>query len=1405
MATQAHPVLKRIVWGALLALAVLALLLGAVLAALDTSYGRGWVKNQIEALEFDNGLRIGVGAIDGSLYSAMRLRDLTLSDPKGVFARAPDIDVSWNPFAFLVGHVDIKRVAIETATLSRVPEFIETAPSDDPILPDYTIDIGDAAIERLIVEAPVAGSERIATLSAKVQIEDQRANVSLYGSSVASGPDASAGDKLIMVLAAVPEDNRLDLELELSAPGDGVIAAMAGWSGPLNARLEGEGTWSQWNGQFTSEWMEQPLAALDLTARAGVFKVNGPAQLSPLLPASIAPLFAGETLIDAEAKLDEETTLIDARLSTNALSTAVQGALDLEQSRFEKLQLQVSIDGTFSPAADAIVSGIAAEITLDGGFAEPSVIYDVTAQRLSFAGVGLEGLSTAGQTRFDLQEMEAPINAQAMRVTGLDQAAGGPLSDVRLTGDLLVSWPRLVSDNLRLRSSRLDTALTFVADADKGRYGGAIDGTLGDYRIESVGLFAVEAGADVDFDVDAGAAVAGAVKARSTQLSNESVAGFLGGDMSASSDFAYGRDGVTRLANIRLVSPLVQVEAGEGTYSANGELDITASGVSQDYGPFGLQLAGTLTDPFATIDAPSPGLGVGLANVTAKLRGEGGVYRIDARGETDFGPVSATVNADYSSDPAVLDIEASDWGGIGFTGRLTQSEAGILDGQLRASGNGVEGRVDLFGSDEVQFARAKARARNVVFPGAARARIGRAIMEADVGFYDQPQIAADVQITKARYFDTAIDTLRAEITVANGQGSAKVLASGQSTAPFTLAANADLQADLWRTAISGKVKGIEFRSDSPARIIPPFASGSETGDYELLPTRFVFNRGRLRLSGRFGDGIEVKTRLDALNLALLNRFVPGLGLSGKATGSLDFAQTNADLVPRVDAEIKVKGFSRSTALTVSEPVDVTFAGRMREDAATGRAVIRQGGDVIGRVHTDLTPFAGASGAWMDRFLEARLGGGLRYTGPVANIFSLAGLADQSLTGPVGVAADFSGTLVEPSFDGTVRARGLTYENATFGTRVSGLDARGRFDGDELVIERAEADAGRGRLTASGTIGLSSGQGFPMKLAVSLDNAQLARSDALGARATGDLTITKRAGERALLAGTLVLPETRYKLSYVDTSEVPELAGVRFVGGEADLALAAKTANRPVEPGFEDVRLDLKLIADDEVYVSGLGLQSEWSANLRVTGTSFDPRLRGEIDLVRGTLDFAGRTFDLQRGRIRFNGEASLEPQIALSATEAIRDVTVSVDVDGRAFSPQIEFTSTPGLPQDEILARILFGSSIANLSALEAVQLARSLNTLSGSGGGLNPVGALRSATGVDRLRILAPNGATGQETAIAAGQYISDDIYVEVITDARGFTATQLEISLSRTLSVLSQASGAGGTNISVRYRKDY
>src|SRR3546814_2697619 len=95
-----------------------------------------------------------------------------------------------------------------------------------------------------------------------------------------------------------------------------------------------------------------------------------------------------------------------------------------------------------------------------------------------------------------------------------------------------------------------------------------------------------------------------------------------------------------------------------------------------------------------------------------------------------------------------------------------------------------------------------------------------------------------------------------------------------------------------------------------------------------------------------------------------------------------------------------------------------------------------------------------------------------------------------------------------------------------------------------------------------------------------------------------------------------------------------------------------------------------------------------------------------------------------------------KPVISIQASTSVENVNAILNISGRAQNPQIAFTSTPSLPQDEVMSRILFGESVTNLSATQAIQLAASLNSLRGGGGGLNPLGKLQSAAGIDRLQI---------------------------------------------------------------------
>ena len=1376
----------------------LVLLFALFLIGLNSDAGRRFVVTQIEKYEFENGMKIGIGRLDGSLYGQMIVRDFTLSDPQGVFLRSPELRVDWRPIRYLANHVDIRSATAQTLVMEKIPAFKPVPDTGEPLLPDLDIDVGQLRVDRFVFEPAVAGERQVATLSGKVAIADRRAQISANAETISGG--GGQGDALKLVLDAIPEANRLTVALDLTAPEGGVLAAMGGFEEPLTAKLAGRGDWKAWNGNLTANLGTAPLARVALTARDGTFAAKGTAQASRLLTGPAAELLGTETAIDLTARLQERKAAIDGRLSSDAAQLGISGGLDLGANRFEGLQLAANIlkPGAIAPAVRA--SGLRATATLDGEFALPTVDYQANASSLAVNDIIVERLSLAGKARVDADQIVIPVAGRAARIRGLDTVAGGTLVQVRLDGDLAYADGRILSDNLRLRSPRIDAKAIVIADLNKGFYTGAIDGRINDYRIESVGIFDIDTDADLKTALRGGFEIVGNVRARSTRLFNSGVRDFLGGNATASSAVRYGTDGVIRFSSLRLTAPRLRITGGQGSYAPNGQIRLTARANSTDYGPIGVQLAGTISDPRAVVTAERPGLGIGLANLVAKINGAPNGYRLAATGETDYGPLSADVVLLMAAGPLTIDVERGDLAGIGFNGRLVQSEAGPFTGQLNASGQGLGGLVRLSAAGQYQAAAINVRANDVVLPGAANLAVGSAIVDADVILYDQPHIVADIQIADTQIRDYDIAVGRVKIDYRGGSGKAQALVEGTSGVPFRIAANADLTPELWRASVRGRATGINFRTTSPARIIPG------TDGYELLPTTVNLGRGSTaRIAGRFGDGIMVQSRLERVNMAILNAVYPDMGLGGRATGSLDFEQASSDSFPRADARLTITGFTRTTAASVSQPVDVNFAGKLLADGGEARAVMRKRGSVIGRVQASLRPLGASAGGWTERLMAAPLGGGIRYNGPADTLYSFFGPADQHVSGPIAVAADFSCSVADPCLDGVVRGKDMTYENQTYGTKLTNIVVNGRFTGNRLEIEQLTAKAGDGTVAAKGFVSLASADGYPMNIQATLDNARLARSENIAARATGNLTLEKAAGQTALLSGSLRLPETRYRIVREGAAQVPVLTGVRRKPPAGRQRISGDGLSAVGGSLFDLIRLDIALKAPDEIYVSGMGLESEWNADIVLRGTTQAPQVTGEIELVRGTLGFAGRSFELQEGRVTFPTGDAFDPAIRLIASDEIETVTVTVSVTGRASNPQVAFSSVPGLPQDEIVSRILFGDSITTLSPLQAVQLAASLNTLSSGGGGLSPLGALQSATGIDRLRVLGPDDTVGRGAALAAGQYITKDIYLEVITDARGYTATQLEISLTRALSLLSQAGGSGQSNLSIRYRKDY
>ena len=473
-----------------------------------------------------------------------------------------------------------------------------------------------------------------------------------------------------------------------------------------------------------------------------------------------------------------------------------------------------------------------------------------------------------------------------------------------------------------------------------------------------------------------------------------------------------------------------------------------------------------------------------------------------------------------------------------------------------------------------------------------------------------------------------------------------------------------------------------------------------------------------------------------------------------------------------------------------------IAATLNGSSAGVRMIAVSGGREIGRAQAKLTP--SGQGSLIQQFASAGVFGQIRYSGPADALWRLSGIETLDVAGPIVLGADVTGRMNDPIIRGSVRATNARIESPATGMVLTGVNAVARFgDGSKLVLDSLSANAGKdGRVTGSGVIDLAAARGFSMNLSLQATQAVLLARDDFSATLTGPIRLNSN-GTEGVISGDVVLNRSQFRLGQMKAVQALPRLKVREINGRADDVA-------PLQPAMP-WRLAIKARSLGRLSVTGLGLESEWRADLDITGTPYAPVIKGRADLVRGEYEFAGRRFTVTRGVIRFQGESPPDPVIDIVAEGTTQGISATIRVTGTGQRPSISFASTPSLPEDELLSRLLFGTSITNLSAPEALQLAAAVASLRGGGDGLNPINALRKAIGLDRLRILPADAVTGQGTSVAAGKYLSRRAYVEIVTDGQGYSATRAEFQITRFLSILGTLSTMGQQSISGRISKDY
>jgi translocation and assembly module TamB len=305
------------------------------------------------------------------------------------------------------------------------------------------------------------------------------------------------------------------------------------------------------------------------------------------------------------------------------------------------------------------------------------------------------------------------------------------------------------------------------------------------------------------------------------------------------------------------------------------------------------------------------------------------------------------------------------------------------------------------------------------------------------------------------------------------------------------------------------------------------------------------------------------------------------------------------------------------------------------------------------------------------------------------------------------------------------------------------------------------------------------------------------NDLATASASGQATIDRNADGKVRLAGALTIDRADVSArtptpSGVVAMDVVEINRPVDLGG----GLAA-----PVKRGGTGIALDVSLKAPRRIFLRGKGLDVELSLDAHVGGTTSNPNLSGAARVVRGEYDFAGKRFAFDERGVVYLATSPSNIRLDLSATRDDPSLTAVVRIRGTAAKPEITLTSTPTLPNDEVLSQVLFGRSASQLSPLEAAQLAAALSSLA-RGGGFDVIGNLKTLAGLDRLS-LGGGGASG--VTVSGGKYLTEDVYLELTGGGRDGAAAQVEWRVGRSLSIISKVAGQGDGKLAVRWRKDY
>ncbi len=1337
--------------------------------------------------------KVEIGGIAGRWPTSLVLEKLKLSDAKGLWLSLDSAELDWRPTALLGGEFHIVRLSVKGIDVARMPR--SAAPSSGPQgfgvpVPPVDVRIDEFSIEDLALGAGLVDPRATADLAqldaeARLVLTANRLELDLG----ARGKGGTAG-KLDAHVFFDRRDKKLDVRIagEDGAAGrPSLVAALAGLRSVERLSIKASGR--------------------NLGGRvAATARIDGGKAIA--VEASATGRWGAA--LDLETRIEATGDLVARTLADLGRPRNVEAVSELRWGSDDKLTL----------AAIAVRAGVLLlEARAEVDDASSTSPHDFKAQGTLKGLDRLLGEPGNGALAPLEWHIAAKLDKRAKVVHVAEAIVTARPGSVRYAGEVAFDL----------------TSAKGVAEAeiaDLAPLGALLGQRLAGRAKITLSPFVRDAGSDIAGDL--------VVEARALDFGDATFNRFLGGDLAVDGSVIVPREGGFAL-------PAVAVTPASGAYRlqgnfASGRTDILSGEAhfSTDRieallpdadlaGAFAADatFSGTLALPAATLKAALSagriaGFETRLATLDAVLRRDGeGPLALRFDGPDGVATIDATL-ALPAEGGVTFDAIAADLFGTPLAGAFVLSEHGLLTGSLkgadaplgplaRLAGLAVDGRGDIL----LTATAVQDRQDLSLAIAAPRLTLG-----GDAAILDRTELAATAS-------DVAGDmTIESKLSAASGLAGITRLTTIGATAKGPLSALA-LSLDVAGTRETFKPEPVSLTGQAL------YASGAN----ELSVSEFSFAIGESSIVLARPVAIDLHGGASLRGVALA---LDGPSGSGRIEGDMALAARSARL--RLRAE--TVPLELVAPFLLSQPAHGTAAGRIDLDSAkgTGAISLRFGGvrlieadertrpafdatldghwakgrfDLSARAEGQSTkPFdlqatlpaiRDPEGAWPVLAPRGPLLARLDWQGPVASLVALADVQNQQLSGEATVALSASGDISAPKVSGRAAIANGIYENFDSGAvlRDLALSLEGQ-ESESLHFSLSARDDAKGRVAAEGDIRFTPGLTPAISIAATLANARLVRTAEADIAFDGKLDLTgpvipPTAEAPLLLKGDLTTTLARIRIPEQTAENIRQIDVVEINGLPSRHTVARAAAPLPLD-------LDLNVKIGAPARVSGRGIDSLWTGALAVTGGAENPRVAGTLTSLRGSFDLAGKNFALKKGTVRFSNRTPIDPDLDIALTYARSDFSATVSVSGPSSAPEIAFTSSPALPRDEILSRILFDKGAGELSAMEAVQLANTLTQLTGKGGfggGPGVLGSIQGALGLDVLQIgTAKSGAT----TIALGKYIQQGVYVGVEQGTLASdSSVKVEIEVTPHVSVDTHIGQNASGDVGVNWKWDY